>query len=104
MAEGVETKEMGWDLSFRAQSRRAQTMTSVWLQEEGEEQGSGINGKRQLRRNTVRDLAENRVNDENIDPILGINLVGSRSQTREVNGKWSGILMNNSMDHDLEDE
>lgn len=104
MAEGVETKEMRWDLSLRAQSRRAQTMTSVWLREEGEEQGSGINGKRQLRRNTARDLAKNMVNNENIDPILGINLVGSRSQTREVNGKWSGILMNNLMEHDLEDE
>ncbi|MFQ6658499.1 hypothetical protein Gotur_027737, partial [Gossypium turneri] len=104
MAEGVETKEMGWDLSLRALSRRAQTMTSVWLREEGEEQGSGINGKRQLRRNNARDLLENRVNNENIDPILGINLVGSRSQTREVNGKWSGILMSNPMDHDLEDE
>ncbi|MBA0701810.1 hypothetical protein Goari_024862, partial [Gossypium aridum] len=25
-------------------------------------------------------------------------------KTREVNGKWSGILMNNLMEHDLEDE
>ncbi|PPD87741.1 hypothetical protein GOBAR_DD15313 [Gossypium barbadense] len=78
-------------------------MTGVWLQQ-GEEQGSGINGKRQLRRNPARDLAENMVNNENIDPILGINLVGGRSKTREVNGKWSGILKNNLMEHYLEDE
>ncbi|PPR97048.1 hypothetical protein GOBAR_AA23613 [Gossypium barbadense] len=36
MALGVEFVEMGWDLSLRTQSRRALTMTSVWLQEEGE--------------------------------------------------------------------
>ncbi|MBA0638360.1 hypothetical protein Godav_025136 [Gossypium davidsonii] len=35
MEVGVETAEMGWDLSIRAQSRRAQLMTRVWLREEG---------------------------------------------------------------------
>ncbi|MBA0702777.1 hypothetical protein Goari_027133 [Gossypium aridum] len=49
MVVGVETKEMGWDLSIRAQSRRAQMMTSVWLQEESEGQGRGIYGERQTR-------------------------------------------------------
>ncbi|MBA0782715.1 hypothetical protein Gotri_000553 [Gossypium trilobum] len=42
---GVEAKEIGWDLSLRAQSCRAQTMTSVWLREESEGQGRG-NGSR----------------------------------------------------------
>ncbi|MBA0621785.1 hypothetical protein Godav_007381 [Gossypium davidsonii] len=37
MRGGVETKEMGWDLSLKVQSRRAQMMTSVWLREEGKE-------------------------------------------------------------------
>ncbi|MBA0636217.1 hypothetical protein Godav_025610 [Gossypium davidsonii] len=46
MVVGVETKQMGWDLSIRAQSRRAQMMTSVWLQEENEGQGRGNNGER----------------------------------------------------------
>ncbi|MBA0572022.1 hypothetical protein Golob_002388, partial [Gossypium lobatum] len=40
MAVGVETKEMGWDLSIRAQSRRAQMITSVWLREEGKGTGN----------------------------------------------------------------
>ncbi|MBA0818648.1 hypothetical protein Gohar_003642 [Gossypium harknessii] len=35
MEAGVEIGEMGWDLSLRAQSRRAQVMSSVWLREEG---------------------------------------------------------------------
>lgn len=43
MALGVEIAELGWDLSLRAQSRRALAMNSVWLREEGEGgmQGNG---------------------------------------------------------------
>lgn len=36
MMLGVEIAEMGWDLSLRAQSRRALSMNSIWLREEGE--------------------------------------------------------------------
>ncbi|MBA0818429.1 hypothetical protein Gohar_027826 [Gossypium harknessii] len=36
MALGVEVADMEWDLSLRAQSRRALTMNSVWLREEKE--------------------------------------------------------------------
>lgn len=49
MVAGVETKEMGWDLSIKAQSRRTQMMTSVWLGEENEGQGRGNNGAKQNR-------------------------------------------------------
>ncbi|PPD74596.1 hypothetical protein GOBAR_DD28482 [Gossypium barbadense] len=35
MAKGLEVVEMGWYLSLKAQSRRATTMNSVWLREEG---------------------------------------------------------------------
>ncbi|KAG8503265.1 hypothetical protein CXB51_001222 [Gossypium anomalum] len=35
MALVVDIAEMGWDLSLRVQSRRAQAMNSFWLQEEG---------------------------------------------------------------------
>ncbi|MBA0722743.1 hypothetical protein Golax_003394 [Gossypium laxum] len=104
MTEGVETKEMGWDLTLRAQSHRAQMMTSVWLREEREGQGQGNNGKRQFMGNNSRDLAKNRDSSENIDPILGINLVGRGSQTWEENGNWSGNMKNRLMEHDLEDE
>lgn len=41
MALGMETSEMGWDLSLRAQSRRALTMNSVWLIEEGDWKTNG---------------------------------------------------------------
>ncbi|PPD83254.1 hypothetical protein GOBAR_DD19822 [Gossypium barbadense] len=35
MEAGVEIDEMSWDLSLRAQSIRAQAMSSAWLREEG---------------------------------------------------------------------
>lgn len=41
MALGVEVAEMGWDLTLRAQSRRALAMISVWLCEEGKEEWGG---------------------------------------------------------------
>ncbi|MBA0879658.1 hypothetical protein Goshw_014120 [Gossypium schwendimanii] len=34
MEAGMEIAKMGWNLSLRAQSRRAQVMGSVWLREE----------------------------------------------------------------------
>ncbi|KAK8291845.1 hypothetical protein V6Z12_D06G084400 [Gossypium hirsutum] len=95
---------MGWDLTLRAQSHRAQMMTSVWLREEGKGLGKGNNGKRQFMGNNSRDLAKNKDSSENIDPILGINLVGRGSQTWEENGNWSGNLKNRLMEHNLEDE
>ncbi|MBA0735290.1 hypothetical protein Gogos_019152 [Gossypium gossypioides] len=36
MSKGEELVELGWDLSFRAQSRQAVEMYSVWLIEEGD--------------------------------------------------------------------
>ncbi|KAK5819769.1 hypothetical protein PVK06_024792 [Gossypium arboreum] len=35
MELGSEIANMGWDLTLRAQTKRAQTMSSVWLREEG---------------------------------------------------------------------
>ncbi|KAH1130335.1 hypothetical protein J1N35_001713 [Gossypium stocksii] len=46
MALGVEVAEIGWDLSLRAQSRRALMMTSVWLREEGEGEWAEITRER----------------------------------------------------------
>ncbi|MFQ6667115.1 hypothetical protein Gotur_033240 [Gossypium turneri] len=74
MTIGAKTKEMGWDLSIRAQSRRAQMMTSVWLG-----------------------------NCEFLDLVLGINLVGREYHTGNRNRNESGNLENSSMEHDLED-
>lgn len=47
---GVEVADMGWDLSLRAQSRRALLMTSIWLREEGEGNNGGQwNGSKVLK-------------------------------------------------------
>lgn len=40
MMAGADTEELGWDLSLRAQSRRALSMNSIWLRED--EEGKGI--------------------------------------------------------------
>ncbi|MBA0789019.1 hypothetical protein Gotri_006729 [Gossypium trilobum] len=47
---GVKVDMMGWDLSLRAQSRRAQAMRSVWLREEGGF-GGGMNKMGEFRGN-----------------------------------------------------
>ncbi|KAG8501437.1 hypothetical protein CXB51_003768 [Gossypium anomalum] len=46
MALGVETTEMGWDLSLRAQTRRARAQNSVWLCEDDEGIRGGISTAR----------------------------------------------------------
>ncbi|MBA0783398.1 hypothetical protein Gotri_001119 [Gossypium trilobum] len=104
MALGAETKEMGWDLLIRAQSRRAQMMTSVWLREECEGQGRGNNKEWQTKEVNVRDPMDNMGNCEFLDPILGINLVGREYHTGSKYKNESGNLENSSMEHDLEDD
>ncbi|TYI00264.1 hypothetical protein ES332_A11G121300v1 [Gossypium tomentosum] len=74
MALGVETSEVGWDLSLRAQSRRALAMNNVWLKEEGdwktdENKEDGY---------SIKNLVGNKKSDygQTFDPILGFNLEG----------------------------
>ncbi|MBA0845287.1 hypothetical protein Goarm_022928, partial [Gossypium armourianum] len=67
MEAGVEVNVMGWDLSLRAQSRRAQAMRSVWLREEG---GSGGGMNEENGRGNIGNFRGS------VDPILGLNLEG----------------------------
>lgn len=49
MSREEKAVELGWDLSFRAQSRRGTAMSSVWLLENSDERDFGsINGQRDL--------------------------------------------------------
>ncbi|PPD87611.1 hypothetical protein GOBAR_DD15446 [Gossypium barbadense] len=57
MALGVEVAEMVWDLSLRAQSRRAAAMNSVWIKEEGEGKLKG-DGKDQALIDKEHDLED----------------------------------------------
>ncbi|MBA0553635.1 hypothetical protein Golob_012799, partial [Gossypium lobatum] len=43
MALGVEIVELGWDLSLKAQSRKACAINSMWLREEGKNINKGNN-------------------------------------------------------------
>ncbi|MBA0568683.1 hypothetical protein Golob_006156, partial [Gossypium lobatum] len=98
---GVQIRDMG---EKRAQSHRAQMMTSVWLREEGEGQRRGNNREWQTKGVNVRDPMDNRGSSEFLDPVLGINLVGREYHTGNSNRNGSGNLENSSMEHDLEDE
>ncbi|MBA0818124.1 hypothetical protein Gohar_019444, partial [Gossypium harknessii] len=96
MALGVEVAEMGWDLSLRAQSRRALAMNSVWLREEEEDWGGNKEEIQVLdpkTRDSMRSLGQSR----NIDPILGFNLEGQSSIFKKDDFSY------NLMDHDIED-
>ncbi|MBA0556467.1 hypothetical protein Golob_026566 [Gossypium lobatum] len=96
MVVRVEVGEIGWDLSLRAQSRRALAMNSVWLQEE-EDDWDGIKEECQVLRPSIRVLRRSLGQHRNIDPILGFNLEGQSPIFKK--GKNSYTLM----DHDLED-
>ncbi|KAK5811703.1 hypothetical protein PVK06_027064 [Gossypium arboreum] len=49
MSREEKAVELGWDLSFRAQSRRGTAMSSVWLLENSDKRDFGsINGQRDL--------------------------------------------------------
>ncbi|MBA0879113.1 hypothetical protein Goshw_021358 [Gossypium schwendimanii] len=76
MLIGVEIAEMGWDLSIRAQSRRALSMNSVWLREDGEGAIGGIHeGNRGFARGLHR-IKHNKSHGKAVDPILGFNVEG----------------------------
>ncbi|MBA0876086.1 hypothetical protein Goshw_013994 [Gossypium schwendimanii] len=69
MEAGVEVDIIGWDLSLRAQSRRAQAMRSVWLMEEGGSEGGMSRGNNEWE--SVGNFGGS------VDPILGFNLEGN---------------------------
>ncbi|MBA0821629.1 hypothetical protein Goarm_018473 [Gossypium armourianum] len=103
MMTGVETAEMGWDLSIRAQSRRALTMKSVWLREEWE---GGSDGIQEVNRNFMsesRGMEQKKSVGKIIDLVLGITLDGGLLR---VAAKQASFLTDNDqqeMEHDLED-
>lgn len=71
----AEVAGMGWDLTLRAQSRRAQAINSVWLREEGKVFVGGYGG-RQNQELTVGGVNKEAVRTKKIDPIMGFSLEG----------------------------
>ncbi|KAK5838266.1 hypothetical protein PVK06_006994 [Gossypium arboreum] len=103
MLIGVEVVELGWDLSLRAQSRRALSMNSIWLREEDND------GKRDGDKRYIRGLTNRIWGDDNnagggkiIDPILGFNLEGGSSTLDQQKENRTSDLMHTIMEHDLE--
>lgn len=100
---GVEVADMGWDLSLRAQSRRALLMTSIWLREEGEGNNGGQwNGSKVLKDRSREERTVGKCGI-NIDPILGFNLEGNMPLL-DQSRRYVGMDQSQSaMEHDLED-
>ncbi|MBA0570654.1 hypothetical protein Golob_004272, partial [Gossypium lobatum] len=98
---GVEVDEMGWDLSLRAQLRRAQAMSSVWLKEE---RGSAGRTNRGDKFRGSSEWGKEIKFESTHDPILGFNLEGNGFSP--CLGKARNLIDNNqmAMEHDMENE
>ncbi|PPR80305.1 hypothetical protein GOBAR_AA40410 [Gossypium barbadense] len=103
MALGIEIAEMGWDLSLRAQSMRAQAMNSVWLREEGGVLG-GINIGGNSQGNSGWGIDKRIGCAKDIDPVLGFNLEGKMSSLRQGKKILLSGQIQTAMDHDMDDE
>ncbi|MBA0646359.1 hypothetical protein Goklo_014332, partial [Gossypium klotzschianum] len=92
MMLGVDIAEMGWDLSLRAQCRRALSMNSVWLRQKGEGkwEESWTNNRVLGLRSWDEDTKERR--GKAIDPILGFNIKGGVSSLDQRKDKSWGEM------------
>ncbi|MBA0677307.1 hypothetical protein Goari_018722 [Gossypium aridum] len=78
MMTGADTDELGWDLSLRAQSRRAISMNSIWLWLREEEEGKG-EGRWMENRSVGSSHRDENIKERRgkvIDPILGFSIEG----------------------------
>ncbi|KAK5844941.1 hypothetical protein PVK06_001088 [Gossypium arboreum] len=102
MVLGVEVAVMGWDLSLRAQSKRALVINSIWLREDGEEESDESLNRDRKSEYKPWGIQNKLEIGKTIDPGLGINLKGNLSSASQ----WvKNILANqaqSAMEHDLE--
>lgn len=90
MTLGVEVAEMGWDLSLRAQTRRALAMKSIWLREDGEGKIRDDGGRMVGEGNRFWRKKDKRSCVKPVDPVLGFNLAeGSLGSIQRVTGVLS---------------
>ncbi|PPR89420.1 hypothetical protein GOBAR_AA31262 [Gossypium barbadense] len=95
----VEIIEMGWDLSLRAQSRKARVQSSIWLLEGGIRDGY-FDGNR-TSKGKICSALNSSGKKAQIDPVLGFCLEGITSSERD--GKKPIEEQQFSMDHDAEE-
>ncbi|KAA3459484.1 reverse transcriptase [Gossypium australe] len=85
MLLGMEVAEMGWDLSLRAQSRRAVTTSSVWLREEEIGQTRGNTEDKTIIEDDARvGNSQMAKHGKFIDPVLGFNLEGRKAWEKQL--------------------
>ncbi|KAL1121067.1 hypothetical protein V6Z11_D01G207700 [Gossypium hirsutum] len=104
MRVGWEVTGMGWDLTLRAPSRRALSMNSIWLQEEGEGKLEGSWMENRFDGLNQQNEVLKGKKEKSIDPILGFNLEGRVSPGEQQRNKIWSYQMQMAMEQDLEDE
>ncbi|PPD77076.1 hypothetical protein GOBAR_DD25997 [Gossypium barbadense] len=104
MLMGVEIADMGWDLSIRAQSRRALSMNSVWLREEGEGAVGGILEENRGCARGLRRMERSKSYGKAVDPILGFNVEGDSLCEEDTQVNSLIDYGQYAMEHDLEDK
>ncbi|KAA3487800.1 reverse transcriptase [Gossypium australe] len=103
MALGFEVAKMEWDLSLKAQSKRAFAISSVWLREGSE---GAKKGRFSMGQATERSSQKDGSHWEgmlNIDPMLGVNLERDVSVIPNGGGESSSMQGQVLMDHDSEE-
>ncbi|KAA3472860.1 reverse transcriptase [Gossypium australe] len=97
MMLGMEVTEMDWDLSLRAQSRRAVPPSSVWLREEEIGQTRGNTEEKTIVETDARvGNSQMEKYGELIDPILGFNFEGMKAWEKQLE-------VNQRIDHSIVD-
>lgn len=77
---GFEVGSMTWDLSLRAQTRRALAMHNIWLREDRNLESSHNNLDSEV---NLRSRGKSFKTSDRIDPILGMDLVGNLHLKKE---------------------
>lgn len=80
---GVEVAVIGWDLSLRAQSKRALVINSIWLHEDGEEESDESLNRDRKSEYKPWGIQNKLEIGKTIDPGLGINLKGNLSSASQ---------------------
>lgn len=92
MELGIEVTKIGWNLSLRAQSRRALTMKSIWLREFGEDNFGGNRKERYTQGNNMW-AAEHKLGRSTFVGQAGVKLSTNPALADMKHDQENGILI-----------
>ncbi|KAA3466527.1 reverse transcriptase [Gossypium australe] len=103
MLLGMEVVDMGWDLSLKAQSKRAMAINSIWLREDRDDGNNASGRNRQLAEKRTWGVSTKSEIGVSIDPVLGINLEGSHPNSSQQGRNLIAKQTLTAMEHELEE-